>query len=128
MRESIYADSDFFLGLLKDSDWLQQRAREVYLEYRGSIKVTPFTVVEVLIVCQREGISLHETLLAMSRMVELEGSSWDVFFRASSFVEQGATIFDSLLMASCGDEGKIISSDRVYKKFGFGVIGLRERG
>lgn len=121
-----YADTDFFLALMKDSDWLKKRAKEVYLKNKGDIYVTPFTIAEVMIVCKREGILLRETLYQISRIVKMEGQSWEVFFRACDYIEKGGTIFDSLLMSSCGEDNLIISSDKVYRKFGFDVIDLRE--
>jgi len=33
----IYADTDFFLALLKEADWLQRRAKRVYEKYKGQI-------------------------------------------------------------------------------------------
>lgn len=119
-----YADSDFFLALMKDSDWLKERARNVYSINRGNIWITPFTVAELMIVCKREKISIRKVLNQISRIAKLDSVSWNVFFRACDYIEEGATVFDSLLMAFCGGENRIIGSDKVFKKFGFKVVGL----
>tara|TARA_Y100000310_G_C20071069_1_gene529416 strand:+ start:106 stop:483 length:378 start_codon:yes stop_codon:yes gene_type:complete len=124
MLQKKYADTDFFLALMKDSDWLKEKAKKLYEKYKGEIFVTPFTIAELMIVCVREGIPLRETLFQVSRIVELDFLSWDLFFKASNYVEKGASIFDSLLMAFC-DGSEIISSDKVYEKFGFEVIDLK---
>ncbi len=121
-----YADTDFFLALMKDSDWLKNNARKVYEKHKGDIVVTPFTIAEIMIVCQRENIPLKKTLFQISRISKLDLVSWDIFFRACDYVENGATIFDSLLMAFCGEDNTIISSDKIYKKFGFDVIDLKK--
>lgn len=121
-----YIDSDFFLALMKDSDWLKQKAKKIYQENKEDLWVTPFTIAEIMIVCARENIPLRETLSHISRIAKLESFSWDVFFNSCDYIEKGATIFDSLLMSSCGKENLIISSDKVYKKFGFDVIDLKK--
>ena len=121
-----YADSDFFLGLMKDSDWLKEKAKKVYNQNKNEIYVSPFTIAEIMIVCKREEIPIKEALIQISRISKLENISWNVFFTACDYIEKGATIFDALVMSFCGKENQIISSDNVYKKFGFDVIDLRK--
>jgi predicted nucleic acid-binding protein len=121
-----YADSDFFLALMKDSDWLKEKAKNIYKEHKGTIWVTPFTIAEIMIVCKRENISIKNTLIQISRIVNLESVSWDIFLNACNYIEKGATIFDSLLMSFCKEENKIISSDNIYEKFGFNVISMKK--
>lgn len=124
MQSKKYADSDFFLAILKNSDWLKEKAKKLYNENKDDIWVSPFTVVEIMIVCKREDILIKETLVQMSRIAKLEFVPWEIFFKACDYISEGATVFDSLLMAFCG-ENKIISSDKVYEKFGFEVIELK---
>jgi len=126
MHQKTYADTDFFLALMKDSDWLKEKARAIYISHKDNIFVSPFTIVEIMIICKREGISLKETLLQISRISKLESFSWDIFFRSCNFVEKGVTIFDSLIMAMCSENDQIISSDNIYQKFGFNVIDLKK--
>jgi predicted nucleic acid-binding protein len=125
MQLKKYADSDFFLALMKDSDWLKEKAKKIYTENKDDIYITPFTVVEIMIVCKREDISIKDTLIQISRIAKLESLNWEIFFKTSDYVEKGATIFDSLMMASC-NENVIIGSDSIYRKFGFNVIDLRK--
>ena len=134
MHSKKYADSDFFLALLKDSDWLKEKARKVYGENKKSIYVSPFTVVELMVVCIREDIPLKETLLQISRIAGLTFIKWNLFFNAAEYIEEGATLFDSLLMAFAkesevvfSEESEIISSDKIYEKFGFKVIDLKKK-
>lgn len=128
MQQKKYADSDFFLALIKNSDWLKEKVEKVYEKNKGEIWVTPFTVAEIMIVCKREEIPMSEVLIQISRIAKLDCVSWDVFFRACDYIEKGATIFDSLIMGFCiqNKDNKIISSDKVYKKFGFDIINLNE--
>ncbi len=120
-----YADSDFFLALLKDSDWLKERAKKIYEKNKGDIYVTPFTVVELMIICIRESIPLKETLFQISRIADITFIRWNLFFEAAEYIEKGAGIFDALLMVFV-KEDEIISSDKVYEKFGFKVIDLKK--
>jgi len=78
-----------------------------------------------MIISKREGIPLKEMIIQISRIAQLEGSSWEVFYKSCEYIEKGATIFDSLLMASCSSSDAIISSDTAYNKFGYKVIDLK---
>lgn len=126
MLQKRYADTDFFIALMKESDWLKERAKQIYESHKENLFVTPFTIVEIMILCKRENISIKKTLIQVSRIAKLESSSsWDIFLKAGDYVVKGATIFDSLLMAICSENDQIISSDNIYQKFGFKVIDLK---
>ena len=127
MQKKIYADTDFFLALMKNSDWLKEKARQIYEKNKENIFVSPFTIAEIMIICKREDIPIRETLFQISRISKLESMDWNVFYRSCSFLEKGATIFDSLLMAFCSENDKIISSDNIYEKFDFDVIDLKKK-
>ena len=133
MHSKKYADTDFFLALLKDSGSLKEKAKKVYEKNKDSICVSPFTIAELMIVCVREDIPLKETLFQMSRIVGTTFIRWNVYFEAAEYVEQKVTVFDALLMAfskeserAFDDKSEIISSDKVYQKFGFSVIDLKK--
>ncbi len=133
MPSKKYADSDFFLALLKESDWLKDKAVKIYEKNKGDLYISPFTIIELMIVCTREEIPLKETLQQISRIAGTTFIKWNMYFRACDYIEQGATIFDSLLMAFSKEseiefskESEIISSDKVYEKFGFKVIDLKK--
>ena len=126
MPQKKYADTDFFLALMKESDWLKKKAKQVYLQNKENIWISPFTIVEIMIICKRESISIKETLIQISRIAQLEILSWEIFVKACNYMEKEATIFDSLLMALCSEDDKIISSDNIYEKFGFSVIDLKK--
>jgi predicted nucleic acid-binding protein len=127
MLQKRYADTDFFLALMKNSDWLKEKAKQVYEKNKENLFVSPFTIAEIMIICKRENIPIKEALVQISRIAKLENFSWDTFFRSCDFVEKGATIFDSLLMAICSENDQIISSDNIYEKFGFDVIDLKKK-
>jgi predicted nucleic acid-binding protein len=126
MQQKNYADTDFFLALMKSSDWLKEKAKKIYEKNKENIFISPFTIAEIMMVCKRENIPIKETLLQISRIAKIENFSWDTFFKSCDFIEKGATIFDSLLMAICSENDQIISSDNIYQKFGFDVIDLKK--
>lgn len=126
MQQKNYADTDFFLALMKDSDWLKEKAKQIYEKNKENIFISPFTIAEIMIICKREGIPVKEVLIQISRIAKLENFSWNIFFKACDFIEEGATIFDSLLMAFCSENDQIISSDKIYERFGFNVIDLKK--
>ncbi len=127
MSQKKYADTDFFLALLKNSDWLKEKAKKIYEKNKENLFISPFTIAEIMVVCKREKISIKETLAQISRIAKLDGLSWNIFFKACDFIERGATIFDSLLMATCSENDQIISSGNVYEKFGFDIIDLKKK-
>ncbi len=126
MQQKKYADTDFFLALMKESDWLKEKAKKIYEKNKENLYVSPFTLAEIMIICKRESIPTKETLIQISRIAKLENISWNIFLRACDYIEKGATIFDSLLIAHTSENDKIISSDSIYEKFGFDVIDLRK--
>jgi|SRR3989338_9251607 len=127
MSQKKYADTDFFLALMKGSDWLKDRAKQIYKGNKEQIFISPFTIAEIMIVCRREDIPIKETIVQISRIAKLENMDWVIFLKACDYVERGATIFDSLLMAHLDENDLIISSDRIYEKFGFNVLDLKNK-
>ena len=127
MSQKKYADTDFFLALMKNTDWLKEKAKQIYEKNKENIFVSPFTIAEIMIICKRENIPIKEALVQISRIAKLEGFSWNTFFKSCDHMEKGATIFDSLLMAICSENDQIISSDNIYEKFGFDVIDLKKK-
>ncbi len=45
----IYADTDFFLALLKPKDWLKQGAERLLVEHKGELVTSPVTLTELLL-------------------------------------------------------------------------------
>lgn len=126
MHSRKIADTDFFLALMKESDWLKKKAVKIYRKYKGNIWISPFSVLEIMIICKREDIPLKETIIQISRISNLLFSDWDLFMKAVNYIEKGVGIFDAFLMALTNEDMQIISSDKVYGKFGFDIIDLKK--
>ena len=109
----IYADTDFFIALVKDDDWLQQRATTIATEYEGDIYTSRATLLEILMISDRFEFDQME---ALSYVLEIASVAEDetVLFQAADFMEQfGLTAFDAYHLAYA-DHDPIISSDNSF--------------
>ena len=52
-RRRMYADTDFWVALLKDDDWLAERAQEVLEEHGDELEVSVVTFVELFLIEER---------------------------------------------------------------------------
>ena len=105
MQQKNYADSDFFLALIKDSDWLNEKARVFYEKNKDNIWVTPFTVAELMIIFNREGIPIKDALYQMSRISKLEFLSWETFFESYQFRPFALKVFFRPILQSWPKRG-----------------------
>lgn len=120
----IYADTDFFVALLKKSDWLKSGAERLLRQHQGSIWTSPATLIELLLIAAEFGLDPEELLVDVLRIVELRHADANVFLVAASYIKQhNVNVFDAVHAAYCGSS-KIISSDRVFDRLGLERIGL----
>lgn len=106
----IYADTDFFIALVKDDDWLQQRAATIATEHEGEIYTSRATLLELLMISDRFEFDRME---ALSYTLEIASVPEDetVLFQAADYMNQyGLTAFDAYHVAYA-DTDPIISSD-----------------
>ncbi|AOW80065.1 hypothetical protein HTSR_0880 [Halodesulfurarchaeum formicicum] len=107
----IYADTDFFIALVKDDDWLQSRAAEIAREYEGEIYTSRSTLLELLVISDRFEF---DRLAALSYALDIAHVEEDesVLFRAADYMDQhGLTAFDAYHVAYA-DSDPIVSSDK----------------
>lgn len=110
-----YADTDFFLALIKDEDWLKSSAKKALDEFEGDIWTSVVTVLEISLLCQREEIDLERALVDVLQIAELKGVEDDLVFQAVQYIEkEGLNVFDAFHAAFCDDV--MISSDEVFDK------------
>ncbi len=122
----IYADTDFFVALLKKSDWLKSGALKLFEKHHGSIWTSPATLIELLLIAAEFDLDPEELLVDVLKIADLRHGEPNVFLVAAGFIKnQGATVFDSVHAAYCGSS-KIISSDRVFDRLGLDRIPLTE--
>ncbi len=122
----IYADTDFFIALVKDDDWLQDRAAKVALENEGEIYTSRATLLELLVISERFEFDQMEALTYALEIATVPEDE-DVLFQAADYMEQdGLTAFDAYHVAYA-DEDAIISSDKSFDDVTDGRIAIEER-
>lgn len=122
----IYADTDFFIALVKDDDWLQERAAAIASEYEGEIYTSRMTLLELLVISDRFEFDRMEVL---SYALEIAAVPEDetVLFQAADYMDQhGLTAFDAYHIAYA-DTDPIISSDNAFDAVTDDRIRMEER-
>ncbi|ARS88458.1 type II toxin-antitoxin system VapC family toxin [Natrarchaeobaculum aegyptiacum] len=109
----IYADTDFFIALVKDDDWLQERAVSVAREYEGEIYTSRATLLELLVISDRFAFDRLEALSLSLQIASIQEDE-DVLFQAADYMEQdGLTAFDAYHLAYADDD-PVVSSDNAF--------------
>jgi len=118
----IYADTDFFLALLKPSNWLKRNAEKILNRYRGQITTSEATFIELMLLSKRYNLDPIRIATAVMAICGIEDP---VILKAAIYIkEYGLRVFDAFHAAHCS--GKIISSDKIYDRLGIERIKLEE--
>jgi len=124
----IYADTDFFLALMKESDWLKEPAERLLRQYSGRIHLLPTVLIEILLLARREMIDPERLLSDVLQIGVVEGCDAAVFLKAAKYMkEHNANALDSLHAALCSSVDSIISSDKVFDRLGLKRIRLEQK-
>jgi predicted nucleic acid-binding protein len=107
----MYADTDFWVALLKDDDWLSERADSRLEEYRGDLEISIVTFIELFLIEERYNFDRERALLAIFELAEFDMDP-DLVFQASEYVDDGLGTFDAFHAALAGEA--ILSSDRAF--------------
>jgi len=122
----MYADTDFFLALLKKSDWLKNKAEDIYNKHKKEIWTSPITLIELLLLAERYSLDPEKLLVDVLQLVKFKGGDPNTFLLAAhKMKEDKLNVFDALHVAFCGKD-KIISSDKKYDKIGLERVKLEE--
>ena len=125
----IYADTDFFMALMKKSDWLKESAERLLAKYKDQIWTSPVTMIEVLLIVGDLHIDPERAIMDVLNIAQLRGADYRVYLQAARYMKyKNVNVFDSLHAALCGHDGPIISSDRVFDKLGMKRIRLEQQG
>ncbi|ELY60015.1 type II toxin-antitoxin system VapC family toxin [Natronococcus jeotgali] len=121
----IYADTDFFIALVKDDDWLQERAATIAVENEGEIYTSRATLLELLMISDRFEFDRMEALTYALEIASIAEDE-DILFQAADYMEQnGLTAFDAYHVAYA-DEDPIISSDKAFDDVTVNRIAIEE--
>ncbi|QLG50281.1 type II toxin-antitoxin system VapC family toxin [Natrinema halophilum] len=108
-----YADTDFFIALVKDDDWLRDRAAEIALENEGEIYPSRATLLELLVISDRFEFDRMEALTYALEIAAVPEDE-DVLLQAADYMEQNElTAFDAYHVAYA-DEDPLVSSDELF--------------
>ena len=117
----VYADTDFFLALLKERDWLKEKALKLLEEYKGQITTSIATYIELMLLSKKYGLDPVRTSVSVMEITR----EFDIrVLRAAVLVAQGMGVFDAFHAAFSG--GEIISSDHVFEEFGYRRVKLED--
>ena len=111
----MYADLDFWLALLKNDDWLNDRAERLLEKYEGELEVSLATFIELFLVEERFAFDRERAVTAILELVTYSGDP-DVVYQASEHIDEGLNTFDAFHVALSG--GDIASSDGAYDDLG----------
>ena len=111
----MYADLDFWLALLKDDDWLADRAESLLDEHEDDLEVSLATFIELFLVEERFSFDRERAVTAILELATYEGDP-NVVYQASENIDEGLNTFDAFHAALSG--GSIISSDGIYDDLG----------
>ena len=121
----IYADTDFFLALLKGSDWLKSSAKKLLGKYRGQLWTSSATLIELLLLSQRYGLNAERVIVDAIKIARFPEDPQPFVLAADYVNEHGIGVFDALHAAFCGTD-RIISSDKVFDKLGLTRVALEK--
>ena len=121
-----YADTDFFLALLKDKDWLKSAARRLLPRHRDQLWTSLTTILELLLLATRFRLDPERIVVDTVQLAELRGIDVHTVLLAAHFIKRKrVTTFDAIHAASCVHAGdSILSSDNVYDRLGLTRISL----
>jgi hypothetical protein len=84
----IYADSDFFLALIKESDWPKARAERVLHEHAGELWTSSATLIELLLLAEKLHLDPEQTLVNVLKIAQLRGGRAAVFLIAADYMKE----------------------------------------
>ena len=116
-----YADTDFFLALLKPTDWLRNNARRILEEEQGIIYTSETTYIELMLLAKRYGLDPVRITIDVMTICNEKNADYQA---AAELIAQDVGVFDAF--HAVHSNGKIISSDKKYKKLGLEQIALSD--
>ena len=120
-----YADSNFFLALLKKSDWLNPNAEKLLKKHKNNIWTSGWTIIEIFMLSEKFGLDPESVVTSIKEMARIEGGSSLLLSVAYLMKEKYMNTFDALHAISCGKD-RIISSDGKFDEIGLKRIKLEE--
>ncbi|UCH89587.1 MAG: PIN domain-containing protein [Thermoplasmata archaeon] len=124
----MYADTDFFLALIKKDDWLKKRAEKLYKKHQNELWTSTLTIKELMLLAYRDNKDVTDIIEKASALMPVKEVDIGVEGHiAASFLikKYKMTPFDALHAVIC-DNDSIISSDKKYDLIGLNRITLEK--
>ena len=122
-----YADTDFFLALIKESDWLKSSAKKLLDKYHKHIWTSVATIAELLLLCAEFKLDPERVVSAVVNIAEVKGMTKEEAVASAHYMsEDSLTPLDAMHAAFCGSD-EIISSDQAFSRIGLKRIPLEEK-
>lgn len=112
----MYVDTDFLLALVKEDDWLAERAEAVHDERGDELWTSRLTLVELLLVAHAKEMDPERVVVDAWELVDVRGDAGAVLTAATYVKDHGFTPFDALHLVESGDD-RIGSSDGAYEGY-----------
>ncbi len=112
----MYVETDFVLALIKDDDWLSEKAEKIYRKNKEDLWTSVYTLLELMLVAYREDRNVLRVISETMDLLEIKGDPRRMESAAVYVEEEGLTPFDAVHLASSNGE-KIVSSDKSYDGF-----------
>src|SRR3989338_2005777 len=126
----MYAETDFILALVKESDWLKNNAESIYEKYNDEIWGSQILLQELMLYSYKNKLDTVTIIEETVNLIKIKNISINYeYIIASSHIMSNykASPFDSMHAVLARQDGVIISSDSVYDKIGLKRIKLEEK-
>lgn len=123
----MFADTDFLLAIIKDSDWLKVSALTILKKHKGIIKTSVSVMIEVAHLCKRLRMNTVDIFAHIFELINVDDKTYAICMQAAVYIDKyNATVFDAFHAAYCSDD-IIISSDRIYDELGMQRLRLEKQ-
>jgi len=125
---NLYADTDFFLALIKKDDWLKKNAEKIYKKYKNELWTSTLTLKELLLLAYRDNKDPTEIIEKAAEIMEIREPNIGVegHIAACYLIKKyQMTPFDALHAVLCENDS-IVSSDKKYDMLGLNRIKLEK--
>jgi predicted nucleic acid-binding protein len=113
----VYADTNFFIGLLNQSDAHHEKAKSLHKEYKGNIQTSMITLAEILVGCENHESDPEIIASAVFDVAEVFGITREQAMTAAHLMQEDKLKpMDALHCAIAGKE--IISADKDMDRTG----------
>ncbi len=106
--------------MIKNDDWLREKALKVYEQHKGKIWTSSFVVLETMLISKKFNMECEQIVSDIYQLFEVRGLEKEIAYLAASYIDDNKIgVFDAF-HAACSQPYVIISSDHVYDE----VLGL----